>query len=109
MSNPWHVYMEATVAHERSRSRAYQLVARAIKRGELPHVSTQYCIDCGRFAECYDHRDYSRPLAVDPVCRRCNTRRGRTFRDHEITALYRAGTAYISQSGKRLGRGTILQ
>ena len=28
------------------------------------------------FAYDYDHRDYSKPLEVDPVCRRCNQMRG---------------------------------
>lgn len=34
------------------------------------------CIDCGAQATCYDHRDYSKPWAVEPVCDRCNTLRG---------------------------------
>jgi hypothetical protein len=34
------------------------------------------CVDCGAQARDYDHRDYNKPLEVDPVCRRCNLRRG---------------------------------
>ena len=34
------------------------------------------CADCDRVACDYDHRDYSRPLDVEPVCRSCNSRRG---------------------------------
>ena len=34
------------------------------------------CIDCGATATCYDHRDYSKPWAVEPVCDRCNKLRG---------------------------------
>jgi len=34
------------------------------------------CEDCGRDAECYDHRDYNKPLDVEPVCRQCNSIRG---------------------------------
>jgi uncharacterized OB-fold protein len=46
------------------------------KCGRLAHPSTQECVDCGRTAECYDHRDYGRPLDVEPVCRACNVIRG---------------------------------
>lgn len=34
------------------------------------------CADCGVRAEVYDHRDYLRPLDVEPVCRSCNKKRG---------------------------------
>lgn len=34
------------------------------------------CVDCGRPAKVYDHRDYSRPLDVEPVCKGCNKKRG---------------------------------
>lgn len=34
------------------------------------------CVDCGAVAEVYDHRDYSKPLDVQPVCRSCNLKRG---------------------------------
>lgn len=56
--------------------RAYAAVARAIKGGVLPRASTLKCVDCGVQARDYDHRDYSNPLAVQPVCRPCNLRRG---------------------------------
>jgi hypothetical protein len=52
------------------------IVARAIKRGELKHASELTCVDCGRPASQYDHRDYTKPLQVDPVCRSCNVMRG---------------------------------
>jgi hypothetical protein len=56
--------------------RAHRAVAMAVKRGDLQHVSTLYCVDCGKFAQCYDHRDYEKPLDVEPVCFSCNSRRG---------------------------------
>lgn len=34
------------------------------------------CVDCGEPAAVYDHRDYYKPMEVEPVCHRCNSRRG---------------------------------
>lgn len=53
-------------------------VARAVRAGLLPRLSAApyACVDCGERATCYDHRDYGRPLAVEPVCGPCNHRRG---------------------------------
>jgi hypothetical protein len=51
-------------------------VSRAKRKGLLPEPSTLSCVDCGRRAEQYDHRDYNEPLKVDPVCRSCNVMRG---------------------------------
>lgn len=51
-------------------------VQEAVKNAQLPHISTQICVDCGKRAEHYDHRDYYKPLEVEPVCRGCNKRRG---------------------------------
>ncbi|MBN8492375.1 MAG: hypothetical protein J0M00_13225 [Burkholderiales bacterium] len=50
----------------------------AVKRGVLPDLSQgEYaCADCGAPALEYDHRDYARPLDVDPVCKSCNRLRG---------------------------------
>lgn len=48
----------------------------AVKVGLLPRVQTLVCVDCGRQAQGYDHRDYSKPLEVDPVCMKCNKLRG---------------------------------
>lgn len=55
---------------------AHKAVADAIHRGELRHPAGFACEDCGGAAIEYDHRDYSQPLKVAPVCRRCNLRRG---------------------------------
>ena len=55
---------------------AHLAVAKAIKSGELDKPSDFACVDCGSPASQYDHRDYSKPLSVEPVCRRCNRRRG---------------------------------
>lgn len=51
-------------------------VFKAVQKGLLQHPSKLSCADCGRQAAAYDHRDYSQPLKVDPVCKRCNKLRG---------------------------------
>ena len=51
-------------------------VNQAVKKGILPHVSTLICVDCGKIAQCYEHRDYNKPLEVEPTCKGCNIRRG---------------------------------
>ena len=56
--------------------RARGAVNRAVKSGKLPPVRTLQCVDCGAPARDYDHRDYNRPLDVQPVCRSCNLMRG---------------------------------
>lgn len=56
----------------RERQRAYAAVARAVANGELEPVTVKSCVDCGARAKHYDHRDYSKPLEVVPLCRSCN-------------------------------------
>jgi hypothetical protein len=74
--------------------KAHQLVARAIKDGALQRPETKPCTDCGGRATEYDHRDYSKPLDVQPVCRGCNARRGPAIsnRTGDHWALYDART-----------------
>ena len=58
-------------------ARAQSAVTNAIRQGTLPRLDgTIPCVDCGRPAQCYDHRAYAKPLDVAPVCRSCNGRRG---------------------------------
>ena len=45
-------------------------------QAKLPPADGQTCVDCGQRAFHYDHRYYSRPLDVVPVCRTCNHLRG---------------------------------
>lgn len=56
---------------------AHLEVYKARSKGILEPASTKQCVDCGRRACDYDHRDYNEPLQVEPVCRPCNIRRGR--------------------------------
>ena len=56
---------------------AHSRVKWAIKCGELPAIDEDTkCVDCDAPAQCYDHRDYRKPLDVEPVCTRCNNVRG---------------------------------
>lgn len=56
--------------------RAHAVVSAAVKCGLLPRACEQNCVDCGRTAQVYEHRDYNQPLVVEPVCRSCNKKRG---------------------------------
>lgn len=61
------------------RQAAYQFTKAAIANGFLLPPPDCECADCGKKAECYDHRDYSKPIDVEPVCIACNKRRGAGF------------------------------
>jgi transcriptional regulator with XRE-family HTH domain len=66
----------AQIRIETNKHKAHQWVKQAIRDGYLPKPSTLTCQDCGASAQVYDHRDYNRPLDVDPVCHACNINRG---------------------------------
>lgn len=56
---------------------AIAAVNKAIREGRLAAITKDtQCIDCGKPARVYDHRDYNFPLDVDPVCQGCNIKRG---------------------------------
>lgn len=55
---------------------ANRAITRARARGLIGAASEQQCVDCGRQAFDWDHRDYTKPLHVEPVCRSCNGKRG---------------------------------
>ena len=57
-------------------TKAHARVHAAISKGLLTKASNCLCVDCGKQARDYDHRDYNKPLDVQPVCRRCNKLRG---------------------------------
>lgn len=59
------------------RAPAHSAVAKAIEQGLLAKLDGSIpCKDCGVPAVVYDHREYSKPLEVDPVCKSCNLLRG---------------------------------
>lgn len=47
-----------------------------MRAANIPHPSGFKCSDCDAPATAYDHRCYSLPLEVDPICHACNARRG---------------------------------
>lgn len=57
-------------------SLAIGAVSKAKLSGQIRPASAHNCVDCGASAAHYDHRDYGRPLDVEPVCHSCNMRRG---------------------------------
>lgn len=58
---------------------AYQYT-KAKKEGLIkPITKKTKCVDCGAPATMYDHRNYYKPLEVEPVCRSCNGKRGQAF------------------------------
>lgn len=59
---------------DRLRSAAAAFVKIAVQCGYLPKYQTLNCVVCGKPAQCYDHRDYSRPMEVRAVCLGCNVR-----------------------------------
>ena len=61
-------------------------VLEATRRGELKRLTKDsICIDCGKRAVVYDHRDYNKPLDVVPVCISCNSLK------HLRRGFYKAG------------------
>lgn len=72
---------------------AHSAVAVAIRSGRLAHPSNFACEDCGGVASQYDHRDYSKPLEVAPVCAGCNVRRGPAI-NHTARPVGRPRGAY---------------
>lgn len=67
----------AKTSRKAARHRAVGKLTRyAIRVGVLQDPSEMKCSDCGKDAQCYDHRDYNKPLEVEPVCRQCNSVRG---------------------------------
>lgn len=51
-------------------------VSRTMRAAKIPKATDYDCQDCGKPATEWDHRYYSLPLEVDPVCTACNQRRG---------------------------------
>jgi len=64
--------------YKKNQTNAIVLVKKAVKSGVLPHLKKTKvkCVDCGKRATDYDHRDYTQPLRVNPVCHSCNIGRG---------------------------------
>ena len=76
--NPLAKYcIKCTKIRDKKKGFAHNKVAKAIRDGILKKLDGSIkCVDCGDIAKCYDHRDYARPLDVDPVCWSCDKQRG---------------------------------
>lgn len=70
-------------------ARAHQAVSNAVRDGLLQPARELACVDCSGPASEYDHRDYAKPLSVEPVCRSCNQKRGPAL-NHPRPSLARA-------------------
>jgi hypothetical protein len=71
------VFQRLHAQERKLRAKASAQVNAAIKAGYMPRLNGIIkCVDCGKPAAHYDHRDYSRPLVVEPVCASCNIHRG---------------------------------
>jgi hypothetical protein len=57
---------------------AHRAVQIEIEEGRLMKAgeSGLSCVDCGKPAKHWEHRDYEKPLQIEPVCIGCNFRRG---------------------------------
>lgn len=51
-------------------------VYKSVRARLIAPASWLSCKDCGSQAEVYDHRDYHKPLEIEPVCKACNFKRG---------------------------------
>lgn len=71
--------------------KASYIVYQAMLHGILPKLSLENiaCVDCGHRALNYDHRDYARPLEVEPVCPSCNIKRGPAKCPSKLTFKFR--------------------
>jgi len=69
------------------------IVNAAVNAGILPRLkgSKIQCVDCGELARDYDHRDYMKPLDVEPVCRVCNIKRGSALNNDPIYLIEKLG------------------
>lgn len=72
-----HYYCEpCRYEHYAAQRAAKAWVRQAIESGVLMSPTAHRCVDCGDWAVHWEHRDYSRPLDVEPTCCSCNHRRG---------------------------------
>lgn len=74
------------LVHNTEALRAISKVSDAVQRGQIQKATAFACVDCGAPAKHYDHRDYTEPLVVEPVCVPCNIKRG-PARDSQMRAV----------------------
>ena len=78
--------------YKKLRDKCKHKFAYARKKGQIEPIGEHTkCVDCGEPAEMYDHRNYYKPLEVEPVCRKCNGQRGQAYPGCEEWYKKRAG------------------
>jgi hypothetical protein len=70
------ICVQCSAEHYYEGDKARAILASAVKAGKITPATTKKCVDCGWPAKVHDHRDYTKPLKIDPVCYSCNVRRG---------------------------------
>jgi len=70
------LYTTALSENDLLRTKAMHVVSRLVSTGAIPPATSLKCVDCGKKAVLYDHRDYRRPKKVSALCKGCNNRRG---------------------------------
>lgn len=62
-------------AYLREKAYAGNKISSAIKYGRLKPATEYKCVDCDGPASVWEHRDYRKPLDIEPVCKTCNALR----------------------------------
>lgn len=70
-----HYCVDCSIRMQRVGALVVVKVQREIRFGRLKPATAYSCVDCGAPAKVYDHRDYTKPLEVVPLCVRCNVKR----------------------------------
>ena len=63
-------------AYRLAQRRAVTTTTKRVKGGLILKATAHKCVDCGKQASEYDHRDYDKPEQIEPVCASCNRKRG---------------------------------
>lgn len=91
--------------------KAVAAVAKAVRKGQIQNLKTSVvkCTDCDERANHYDHRDYRQPLAVEPVCQRCNILRGKAEPYRTEIAVAPIGIPWACERRPPNGRETLIK
>ena len=101
-----HLCVRCSGEHYYEGDRARARLGAAVKSGKISPAHTKMCVDCGYQAQVHDHRDYTKPLEVDPVCKSCNGYRGMA-KDSQLRVIPKIFLKYddhklISREHKKL-------
>jgi hypothetical protein len=107
------LYRTDTSPRDALRLAAHNIIRNAIRSGRLLPPKNFICVDCGEPAWGYEHRDYRKPLEVEPVCQACNNRRGPALPEitsddcltYKTAYKLRTGVANVGQAWSALSGG----